>query len=160
MADLHIGVLTCSDSRAAGAEDFGGRALIALAEQRGWMVVSYHVSQDDRESIAASLIEMCDAEDADVVFTCGGTALGPRDVTPDATLDIAEREIRGIASAVRQELVRDNPHAILTRAVCAQRGRTIIVNLPGGEHAVRIGFNAIADQMETASAMTRGRGNT
>lgn len=160
MAELRIGVLTCSDSRHAGAEDVCGHALIDMAEERGWVVVSYHVCPDDRECIAASVIEMCDAEEADVVLTCGGTALGPRDVTPDATIDISERDIPGIAEAVRRRLAEEDPAMILTRAACTQRGNTLILNLPGGESNVRIGFAAVADQLETAVWMTSGRGNT
>lgn len=160
MGELRIAVLTCSDSRAAGAEDFGGRALIELAEGKGWTVVAYHVCPDDRECIAASLIEMCDAEESDVVLTCGGTALGPRDVTPEATVDISEREIPGIAELVRRQLTEGNPRMMLTRSACAQRGNTLILNLPGGEQAAREGFSAVVEQLETAVAMIRGRGNT
>lgn len=160
MSELRIGVLTCSDTRHAGAEDFCGHALIDLAEERGWTVVSYHVSPDDRECIAASLIEMCDAEEADVIITSGGTALGPRDVTPDATTDISEREILGISEAVRRRLAEQDPAMILTRLACTQRGNTLILNLPGGENNVRIGFGAVAAQLEIAVRMIAGHGNT
>lgn len=159
MTELRIGVLTCSDSCAAGADDAAGRALIDLAEARGWLVIAYHVTQGDRESISASLIEMCDAEEADVVFTTGGTALGPRDVAPDATLSIGEREVPGIADAVRQAVASEDPLAPLSRAACAQRGRSLIVNLPAGERAARVGFAAVADYLESASAMMAGQGD-
>lgn len=160
MADLRVAILTCSDSRFHGAEDHAGRALIDLCEERSWDVVAYHVCPDDRECIGASLIEMCDADEANVVLTSGGTALGPRDVTPDATIDITEREIPGISEAIRRHLAATSSAMILTRAACAQRGNTLIVNLPGGEENAREGFTAVADQLETAVRMISGRGNT
>lgn len=160
MAELRIGVLTCSDSRSKGeAEDTAGRALIELVEERGWLVVSYHVCPDDRECISASLMEMCDIEEADIVLTCGGTGLGPRDVTPEATFDVAEREVPGFADLIRMESLKITPRASLSRGVSAQRGRTVIINLPGSEKAAREGFGFVADQFEHAVDMVSGGGH-
>lgn len=160
MAELRIGVLTCSDSRSAGeAEDTAGRALIELAEAAGWLVVAYHVCPDDRECIAASLAEMCDVEDADIVFSCGGTGLGPRDVTPEATMDIAERPVPGIAEYLRSESLKVTKRAMLSRATAAQRGQTVIINLPGSEKAARESFGFIAPQLEHAVEMVCGGGH-
>ena len=160
MAELRIGVLTCSDTRSRGeAEDTAGRALIELAEAAGWLVVAYHVCPDDRECIAASLTEMCDVEDADIVFSCGGTGLGPRDVTPEATMDIAERAVPGIAEYLRSESLKVTKRAMLSRATAAQRGTTVIVNLPGSEKAARESFGFIAPQLEHAVEMVHGGGH-
>jgi molybdenum cofactor synthesis domain-containing protein len=160
VAELRIGVLTCSDTRAKGeADDTAGRALIDLSEQRGWLVVAYHVCPDDREAIAASLMEMCEIEEADVVLTCGGTGLGPRDVTPEATLDLAERLVPGIAEAIRLESFKVTPRAILSRGVAGLRGRTLIINLPGSEKAARETFSFVADQLEHAVEMANGGGH-
>ena len=160
MAELRIGILTCSDTRSRGeAEDTAGRSLIELVEQAGWRVVSYHVSADDRESIAASLVEMTDVDEADFVLTCGGTGVGPRDVTPEATTDVAERLVPGIAEFIRAESMRITPRAMLSRAISAQRGTTIIINLPGSEKAARESFGFVAGQLEHAVKMMRGGGH-
>lgn len=161
MAELRVGVLTCSDTRARGeAEDTAGRALIELVEERGWLVVAYHVTKDDRESIGASIMEMADVEDADIVLTCGGTGLGPRDVTPEATLDTAERLVPGIAEAIRSESYRVTKRAMLSRGLAAQRGATLIINLPGSEKAARESFGFVADQLEHAVEMIAGGGHS
>lgn len=160
MAELRIGVLTSSDTRSAGqAEDTAGRALIELAEERGWLVVAYHVCPDDRECIAASLMEMSDVEEADVVFTCGGTGLGPRDVTPEATRDVSERDVPGIAEYIRAESLKVTGRAMLSRGVAAMRDHTLIINLPGSEKAAREGFSFVADQLEHSVEMVRGGGH-
>lgn len=161
MASLRIGILTCSDSRSKGeAEDTAGRALIDLAEAAGWLVVSYHVCPDDRECIAASLMEMADAEKADIVLTCGGTGLGPRDVTPEATADVAERMVPGIAEFLRAESLQVTKRAMLSRAIAVQRGTTLIVNFPGSEKAARESFGFLAPQLEHAISMVHGGGHT
>lgn len=160
MAELRIGVLTCSDTRARGeAEDTAGRALIELVEQLGWLVVAYHVCPDDREAISVSLMEMCDIEEADVVLTCGGTGLGPRDVTPEATLDVADRNVPGIAEYLRAESLRVTKRAMLARGVAVQRGRTIIINMPGSEKAARESFAFVSGQLEHAVEMVAGGGH-
>ena len=160
MAELRIGILTCSDSRSKGeAEDTAGRALISLAQEAGWLVVAYHVSPDDRESIATSLTEMCDVDNADIVFTCGGTGLGPRDVTPEATADVAERSVPGIAEYLRAQSLRITPRAMLSRGSAAQRGDTVIINLPGSEKAARESFGFVASQLEHAVEMVHGGGH-
>ncbi len=160
VAELRIGVLTCSDTRSRGeADDTAGRALIELAEERGWLVVAYHVCPDDRECITASLMDMADVEEADVVFTCGGTGLGPRDNTPEATADVAERMVPGIADYLRQRSLEITGRAMLSRAVSALRGRTLIINFPGSEKAARESFAFVADQLEHAVEMMAGGGH-
>lgn len=160
MAQLRIGILTCSDTRSSGsAEDTAGKALVELCEARGWVVVAYHVSADDRESIATSLMEMSDVAEADVVFTCGGTGLGPRDVTPEATADVSERSVPGIAEAIRAESYAVTKRAMLSRGISATRGTTLIVNFPGSEKAARESFGFVADQMEHAVEMISGGGH-
>ncbi|MDZ4168570.1 MAG: MogA/MoaB family molybdenum cofactor biosynthesis protein [Coriobacteriia bacterium] len=160
MPELRVGVLTSSDTRSSGeAEDTAGKALIELVEARGWLVVAYHVCPDDVECLSSSLMEMADREEADVVITCGGTGIGPRDVTPEATRAIADREVPGIAEFVRAESLRVTPRAMLSRGVAAQRGRTLIVNMPGSEKAARETFGFVADQLEHAVDMMAGGGH-
>lgn len=160
MQPLRVGVLTCSDTRSAGeAEDTSGKAIIALSEERGWLPSAYHVVPDDEESIAAALIEMADVDEVDVLLTTGGTGLGPRDVCPEVTLRHADRAIPGIAEAIRSESLKITKRAMLSRAVAAQRGRTLIINLPGSEKAVREAFAIVADQLEHAVEMMAGGGH-
>ena len=160
MAELKIGVLTCSDSRSRGeAEDTAGAALVALAQERGWGVVAYHVSPDDRERISAFLMEMADVDRADVVLTCGGTGLSPRDVAPEATMAVAERAVPGIAEYIRSESFKVTARAMLSRGTAAQRGTTLIVNFPGSEKAARESFGFVAPQLEHAVEMMHGGGH-
>lgn len=160
MADLRIGIITSSDSCHEGSrEDTAGKALAALCEARGWIVVDYHVCPDDQESLGVSIVEMAESDRVDVVFTTGGTGLGPRDVTPEATLAVSERVVPGIAEHIRAESVRVTGRAILSRGVAALRGRTLIINLPGSEKAARESFGFIADQLEHAVEMMAGGGH-
>jgi len=155
---LRIGVLTCSDTRGE-AEDTAGKALIGLSEERGWELAGYQVVPDDRATIAAALIEMADDARADVIFTCGGTGLSLRDVAPEATCDVAHRDVPGIAEHIRAQSMLVTKRAMLSRAVAAQRGTTVIINLPGSEKAARESFGFVADQLEHAAEMIAGGGH-
>lgn len=158
MSQLRIAVLTCSDTRTE-AEDTAGRALMDLSEARGWEVVDYRVCADDHDAIAATLVEIADTRGADVVFTCGGTGLGPRDVTPEATISVAPRNVPGIAEHIRAESLRVTKRAMLSRAIAAQRGRTLIINMPGSLKAATETFGFVADQLEHARDMAAGGGH-
>ncbi|MBA3328967.1 MAG: MogA/MoaB family molybdenum cofactor biosynthesis protein [Solirubrobacterales bacterium] len=123
-------VLTVSDSRAAGARADESTALIAgVLAAAEIEVVTTRLVGDEHDDIAAALVEL--AASADLVLTCGGTGLAPRDVTPEATRSILDREAPGLAEAMRAETARITPQAWLSRAVAGQRGRALIVNLPG-----------------------------
>jgi molybdenum cofactor synthesis domain-containing protein len=160
MSELRIGVLTCSDSRSAGeAEDTSGKGLVTLAQDRGWFVAAYHVVPDDQETIATAIVEMADVDEVDVILTTGGTGLGPRDVCPEATLSLCDREVPGIAEAIRAESMVITKRAMLSRGVAAMRGKTLIINFPGSEKASRESFGIVADQLEHASKMIAGGGH-
>lgn len=160
MAVLRIGVMTCSDTRFAGeAEDTAGRALMDLCEERGWSVVAYHVVPDEPEAIAVKLVEMADVDGADVLLTTGGTGLGPRDVCPETTLAVCDREVPGIAQAIRSASLAITDRAMLSRAIAAQRGDTLVVNLPGSEKAARESFAVVAGVLEHAVDMMAGGGH-
>lgn len=158
MATLRIGIITCSDTRTV-EEDTAGLALRELSEERGWEVVAYRLVPDDRELIGREIIVQADGESVDVIFTCGGTGFGPRDVTPEATLDVADRQAPGIAEAIRAESLKITRRAMLSRAVAALRGHTLIVNMPGSEKAARETFAIVADQLEHAVEMMAGGGH-
>ena len=160
MAAMRIGVLTCSDTRFAGeAEDTAGKALMGLCEARGWSVVAYHVVPDEPEAIAIKLVEMADVDGVDVLLTTGGTGLGPRDVCPETTLAVCDREVAGVAQAIRASSLAITNRAMLSRGVAAQRGRTLVINLPGSEKAVRESFAVVADVLEHAVDMMAGGGH-
>ncbi len=158
MGELRLGILTCSDACAEGrAEDAAGGWIVDVCEERGWLVVAYHVCPNDFESITTSLIEMVDVDDVDVALTLGGTGLGFRDTTPEATDRICERMVPGLAEEIRSGAIAAHPQLMFSRAVAGIRDRTLIVNLPGGEEPTAMAFGVIADQLEYASGMIRSR---
>ncbi len=160
MAELRIGVITASDRcHANEQEDLSGREIVATCEARGWDVVGYDVVPDEAETITASIIELADVANADVIFTTGGTGLSPRDVTPEATLAACPRLVPGIAEAIRAESMKVTKRAMLSRAVAAQRGITLVINLPGSVKAVRETLDVVLDQLEHARDMAAGRGH-
>ena len=157
---MKFGILTCSDTRAAGdAEDTAGKALIDLVEERGWLVIAYHICPDEDECIAGSLIEMADVDEVDVILTCGGTGFSPRDITPEATERVSDRRAPGIAEYIRAESLKITPRASLSRGTAGLRGTTLIINMPGSEKAARESFGFIADQLEHAVEMMAGGGH-
>jgi len=156
VAELRIGILTCSDTRTPET-DTAGAALRALSEERGWVVSAYRVVADDRATIAATLVEFC--SDADVIITCGGTGLSLRDQCPEATRDVSDREVPGIAEYLRAQSFLVTKRAMLSRATAGQRGTTLIVNFPGSEKAARESFGFVADQFEHGVEMMAGGGH-
>ena len=133
-----VAILTVSDSGFAGTrEDKSGPAIREIMENAGYTVTGNYLLPDDRGEIGSLLKKLCDENAADLVLTTGGTGLSPRDWTPEATMDIAERMVPGIAEAMRYYSLQITPRAMLSRAVAAIRGRTLIINLPGSPKAVR-----------------------
>jgi molybdenum cofactor synthesis domain-containing protein len=126
-------------------------------DARGWITIAYHVCPDETESIATSIIEIVEAEDADIIFTLGGTSVGHRDVTPDATELVCERMVPGIAEAIRACCSATDSSFSLSRAVAGLRGSTLVINLPGDDEPSMKGFVTIADHLETAVSRLRGR---
>lgn len=158
MSALRIGLLTTSDTRTR-EQDTAGAALHELCEERGWGVVVYHLVPDERDRITEMLVGMADVDRCDVVLTAGGTGLGPRDVTPEATIEVSDKVVPGIAEAIRAESLTITKRAMLSRATAGVRGRTLIVNLPGSEKAVREAFAIVAGQLEHAVEMMAGGGH-
>ncbi len=136
--EVRFAVLTLSDKGASGQrEDTSGPLVVDMLSSaiKGSLVVQ-EILPDDRESIEDRLKDLADEQICDLIVTTGGTGLSPRDVTPDATLAVVDRLIPGMAEAMRLEGLEHTPHAMLSRAVCGQRGQTIIVNLSGSPKAV------------------------
>ena len=158
MADLRFAIVTCSDPRSI-EQDTAGAALEQLIADNGWECASRVIVKDERADIAAAIVEACDTIDADIVLTCGGSGLSLRDVTPEATQDVCERNVPGIAEAMRAHSLANTPFAMLSRALCMQRGRHIVINLPGSEKAARENWDGIVAALPHAAKMMAGGGH-
>lgn len=161
MADqnsIRFALITCSDTRSM-RQDTAGAALESLILERGWEVASHVVVPDERDQIAQAIVRAADDVDADVVLTCGGSGLSLRDVTPEATADVCERNVPGIAEAMRAHSLAITPFAMLSRAVCMQRGRHLVVNLPGSEKAARENWQGLVPALAHAVSMMAGGGH-
>lgn len=129
---IRFGILTLSDRSSRGErEDSSGPALARLIQAEGWSVVREMVLPDDESTIRQTLIEWVDGKEFDVILTTGGTGFSSRDVTPEATRSIIEREAPGLAEAMRTASLKITPHAMLSRVVTGIRKNTLIINLPG-----------------------------
>ena len=158
MSDLKFAIVTCSDTRSI-EQDTAGAALEQLITDNGWECASRVIVKDERADIAAAIVEACDTIDADIVLTCGGSGLSLRDVTPEATQDVCERNVPGIAEAMRAHSLAITPFAMLSRALCMQRGRHIVINLPGSEKAARENWDGIVAALPHAAKMMAGGGH-
>jgi molybdenum cofactor synthesis domain-containing protein len=156
--ELRAAVLTVSDRSARGErEDESGPVLAALLREAGAEVVAQEVVPDEPELLAARLRQLTDRADINLVVTTGGTGLGPRDNTPEATRAVVEREVPGIPEAMRAETLRQTPTAMLSRAVCGTRSGALLVNLPGSPKGVRECFAVIRPVLAHAVAQLAGR---
>jgi molybdenum cofactor synthesis domain-containing protein len=135
---IKIGILTVSDKGARGErQDKSGEVIREGVSHLKTEVVKYEVVPDEREIIAGRLREWADGGEIDVILTTGGTGLAERDVTPEATLSVIDKEVRGIPEAVRIKSLEKTPMAMLSRAVAGLRGHCLIINLPGSPRAVQ-----------------------
>ena len=147
-------MLTVSDGVVAGTrEDASGDLLAGLLESDGYDVERRTVA-DEAGEIAAAIVEL--AEVANVVLTTGGTGVAPRDVTPEATRSVIDREAPGIAEAIRADSLAKTPHALLSRGVAGVHGRTLVVNLPGSPGGCRDGFAVLRPALEHAVGLLAG----
>ena len=129
---IRFGILTLSDRSARGErEDASGPALADLIRAQNWSVVKQTLLPDDESVIRTELTTWADSGEVDVILTTGGTGFSPRDITPEATRAIIQREAPGLVEAMRSASLPKTPHAMLSRAVAGIRGKTLIINLPG-----------------------------
>jgi molybdopterin adenylyltransferase len=154
---MRVAVLTISDSVANGErEDLSGPAVVAVCRGLGWEVTSTLRVSDDAPAIREQLRELADSGRVDLLLTTGGTGIGPRDNTPEATQAVADRVIPGIAEEMRRKGSGDTPTAVLSRAVAAVRGKTLILNLPGSPKGACESLDAIAHLLPHAVHVLHG----
>jgi molybdenum cofactor synthesis domain-containing protein len=141
---MRAGVITLSDKGSKGQrEDVSGKLVRDMLKDAGICVDIYEIIPDEHDLIVSTLKNWCDSKELSLIVTTGGTGVSPRDVTPDATLKVIEKEIPGMAEVMRMKSLEKTPHAMISRAVAGIRGKTLIVNLPGSPGGVKDCLSAI-----------------
>ncbi len=154
---FRVGILTISDKGAAGErQDTAGPALGKMFDPRCFAVTRYHIVPDEYEAIVAALVSWSDEAKLDLILTAGGTGPAPRDLTPEATLAVAERLMPGIPEAMRAAGLAQTPHAMLSRGVAVIRGSTLIINLPGSLKGASQSLEAILPALPHALEKLQG----
>ncbi|WP_449244257.1 MogA/MoaB family molybdenum cofactor biosynthesis protein [Desulfobacca acetoxidans] len=154
---VRVGILTCSDKGARGErEDLSAQEARRLLPVNVFRVENYAIVPDTREAITDLLVAWCDQDRLDLILTTGGTGLSPRDVTPEATRGVIEREVPGMAEAMRAASLLKTPHAMLSRGVAGIRGQTLIVNLPGSPKGVRENLEVVLPALPHALEKIKG----
>jgi len=152
-----VGIVTLSDKGSRSErEDISGKTIEQLLPKERYRVISYALLPDDRQMLKAELIRLCDEEKCSFVFTTGGTGFSVRDITPEATLEVAQKNASGIAEAIRFYSLAITKRAMLSRGVSVIRGNTIIINLPGSPKAVKESLGFIIGTIEHGSDILTG----
>jgi molybdopterin adenylyltransferase len=154
-----VAILTASDKGAQGERDDVSAQVIReiVEDEMGGEVIEYRIVPDEVDEIMAALIEMTDYFEAHLVITTGGTGLAPRDVTPEATKNVIDKEVPGIAEAMRMGAMHKTRRAMLSRGICGIRGNSLIINLPGSPKGVSESLHAIVDQLPHALYIMTGQ---
>lgn len=150
-------VVTVSDRGSRGErEDISGPEIARILESIGIEIAARRIIPDEKEMIRQTLVELCDGDRIDLVLTTGGTGVSPRDVTPDATRDVIEREIPGMAEEMRRQSGLVTPHAMISRALAGIRNKTLIINLPGSPRGARENLNVVLPALNHAIEKIQG----
>ncbi|PWT93822.1 MAG: molybdenum cofactor biosynthesis protein [Blastocatellia bacterium] len=158
MSNVHAVVITVSDACVRGErQDQSGETLVALLRDAQVEIVDTKIVSDDLEPLITTLRLFAERRDVNVIVTTGGTGLGPRDNTPEATLKVIEREVPGISEAIRLESLRHTPMGMISRGVCGVCYGTLIINLPGSPKAVKESFGVIKPVLNHAVDLLAGR---
>lgn len=155
--DIKFAIITCSTTRSI-EQDTAGARLEELIKGQDWTVSSHVVVKDDVDQIAQAIVAACELG-VDIVLTCGGSGLSLQDVTPEATRRVCEREVPGVAEAMRAYSMTKTRRAMLSRAICMQRGRVLVVNFPGSKKAAEENWEGIYDQFDHVVHMMAGEGH-
>ena len=154
---IRFGILTLSDRSARGErEDASGPALADLIRAQNWSVVKQTLLPDDESVIRAELMTWADSGDVDVIVTTGGTGFSPRDITPEATRAVIQREAPGLVEAMRSASLPKTPHAMLSRSVAGIRGKTLIINLPGSSKGALENLQVVIPVLDHAIQLLKG----
>jgi molybdenum cofactor synthesis domain len=155
---MRVAILVVSDSTFGGDRtDTSGEAIARWCDERRYTVGAREQVADETSEIVASLARLCDSRELDLVLTTGGTGLAPRDVTPEATRTVIDREAEGIAEIIRASSFMQFPKAALSRGVAGVRGSTLIINLPGSTSGVNDGLAAIVPIIDHAIDVLTGK---
>ena len=154
---LTVSILTVSDKGARGQRyDESGQTIRGIFSELDSEIVNYEIVPDELDVVARKLAEWADSGDTDVIITTGGTGLGERDITPEATMSVVERVVPGVAEAMRAESLSKTPMAMLSRATAGVRSKTLIINLPGSPKAVRECLEVILPAIPHAIDIIKG----
>jgi len=154
---MRVALLTLSDSASRGErQDKSGPAVAERCRALGWQLFSCEIISDDRQALEKRLLALADSESVDVVLTAGGTGVGPRDTTPEATAAVCQKILPGFGELMRAKGREKNARAVLSRAVAGVCKRVLIVNLPGSPRGAVESFDAVADLLPHAVEVLRG----
>ncbi len=151
------GIITVSDKGSQGKrQDLSGPAIAEMLAEAGIEIKQTLIIPDEVEQIQKTIIQFADVEKLDVILTTGGTGVSPRDLTPDATLKVIDKEVPGMAEAMRLASMKITPHAMISRAVAGIRGRCLIINLPGSPKGARENLTAVLPALQHAIEKIKG----
>jgi len=154
---IHAGIITVSDKGSQGKrEDLSGPAIAEMLAGVAIEITQIIIVPDEKDQIRDAIINFADAKKLDLILTTGGTGVSPRDVTPDATLEVIDKQIPGMAEAMRQKSLLITPHAMISRAVVGIRGNSLIINLPGSPKSVKENLAVILPALKHAIEKIKG----
>lgn len=155
---IKVAVLTCSDKCfKGGREDKSGKIIQEMLDSNTYQVVKYEIIPDEKDLIKEKIVDYCDKIKVDIVLTTGGTGFSPRDLTPEATKGVIEKEIPGMPEAMRAEGFKKTKRAMLSRGIAGIRGRSLIINLPGSSRGAQESLEVILEELPHGLDMIAGK---